>query len=91
MDDVLIWSDGCYENHLEKVDKVLERPSNAGLKLDLKKSEFAVKKVKYLGFIVTVGQGISVDPEKKLAIDKWEVPRTQTGVRSFLGFANFYR
>ena len=91
LDDVLIWSDGCYENHLEKVDKVLERLSKAGLKLDLKKSEFAVKKVKYLGFIVTVGQGISVDPEKKLAIDKWEVPRTQTGVRSFLGFANFYR
>ncbi|KAI0991905.1 hypothetical protein K3495_g16282, partial [Podosphaera aphanis] len=32
-----------------------------------------------------------VDPEKVEAIKKWELPRTQTGVRSFLGFANFYR
>ncbi|KAI0993710.1 hypothetical protein K3495_g14474, partial [Podosphaera aphanis] len=91
LDDVLIWSDGSKEDHLEKVDKVLERLVHAELKLDLKKCEFAVKTVKYLGFMVTAGRGISVDPDKQAAIEKWELPRTQTGVRSFLGFANFYR
>ncbi|KAI0993189.1 hypothetical protein K3495_g14995, partial [Podosphaera aphanis] len=50
-----------------------------------------VDEVKYLGFIVTAGKGISVDPDKKKAIENWEIPSTQTGVRSFLGFANFYR
>lgn len=91
LDDVLIWSDEGKDDHLKKVDKVLEKLANAGLKLDLKKSEFAVKELKYLGFVVTAGKGISVDPEKKTAIEKWECPKTQTAVRSFLGFANFYR
>lgn len=84
-------SNGSQEDHLEKVDKVLKRLADENLKLDIKKCDFAVKKVKYLGFIVTAGEGISVDPEKTEAIKKWELPKTQTGVRSFLGFANFYR
>lgn len=91
LDDVLIWSSGAQEEHLKKVDQVLERLTNAGLKLDLKKCEFVVKQVKYLGFVITAEKGISVDPEKKIAIEKWEIPRSQTAVRSFLGFANFYR
>ncbi|RYO45643.1 hypothetical protein AA0116_g13106 [Alternaria tenuissima] len=32
-----------------------------------------------------------MDPEKVKAIKEWEAPRTVKGVRSFLGFANFYR
>ena len=32
-----------------------------------------------------------MDPEKVLAIKSWEAPKTLKGVRSFLGFANFYR
>ena len=47
--------------------------------------------MKHLGFTVKAGEGILVDPEKKTAIEKWELPQTQTGVRSFLVFANFYR
>ncbi|KAI0991679.1 hypothetical protein K3495_g16508, partial [Podosphaera aphanis] len=83
LDDVLIWSDGNREDHLQKVDKVLEKFRTAGLKLDLKKCSFVVDEVKYLGFIVTAGKGISVDPDKKKAIENWEIPSTQTGVRSF--------
>ncbi|KAI1006821.1 hypothetical protein K3495_g1398 [Podosphaera aphanis] len=70
---------------------ISKRLANAELKLDFKKCDFAVKEVKYLGFIFTAGRGISVDPKKIEAIKKWELPQTQTGVRSFLGFANFYR
>ena len=32
-----------------------------------------------------------MDLEKVLAIKSWETPKTLKGVRSFLGFANFYR
>jgi hypothetical protein len=56
--------DGSYEDHMAKVNMVLERLGSAGLKLDIKKCEFAVKQVKYLGFIITAGEGIKVDPEK---------------------------
>ena len=91
LDDVLIYTDGSYEDHMAKVNMVLERLGAAGLKLDIKKCEFAVKQVKYLGFIITAGEGIKVDPEKVEAIRKWEAPTNVRGVRSFIGFANFYR
>ncbi|KAM4063961.1 reverse transcriptase (RNA-dependent DNA polymerase) [Hirsutella rhossiliensis] len=91
MDDVIIYSDGDYLDHMTKVRTVMERLRNAGLKLDLEKCAFAVKEVKYLGFIIKAGEGVTVDPEKIQAIRDWEAPTTVTGVRSFLGFANFYR
>ncbi|POS82466.1 hypothetical protein EPUL_005580 [Erysiphe pulchra] len=91
LDDVLVWSEGGYEDHLQKVDLILKRLADAQLKLDLRKCNFAVKEVKYLGFVIIAGKGISVDPDKKQAIEKWEIPQTQAGVRSFLVFANFYK
>ncbi|XP_044715053.1 reverse transcriptase (RNA-dependent DNA polymerase) domain-containing protein [Hirsutella rhossiliensis] len=86
MDDVIIYSDGDYLDHMTKVRTVMERLRNAGLKLDLEKCAFAVKEVKYLGFIIKAGEGVTVDPEKIQAIRDWEAPTTVTGVRSFLGF-----
>ncbi|KJZ69971.1 hypothetical protein HIM_10642 [Hirsutella minnesotensis 3608] len=37
------------------------------------------------------GKGIRVDPEKVQAIQQWQRPRSVKGVRSFLGFTNYYR
>lgn len=91
MDDILIWSDGDYLDHMTKVSQILTKLKAAGLSIDLGKCEFAVKEVKYLGFIISAGEGIKVDPEKVAAIKEWEPPTNVRGVRSFLGFANFYR
>ena len=44
-----------------------------------------------MGFIISVEEGIKVDPEKIRAIAAWESPTNVKGVRSFLGLANFYR
>ncbi|KAI0991828.1 hypothetical protein K3495_g16359 [Podosphaera aphanis] len=70
---------------------VLERLGQAGLQMDPEKSEFAVKETKYLGFIISVAEGIKVDPLKVQAIKEWQAPTSTKGVRSFIGFANFYR
>ena len=59
--------------------------------MDIKKCEFEVKTTKYLGFIIEAGKGISMDPAKIAAIREWEALKIVKGVRSFLGFANFYR
>jgi hypothetical protein len=91
MDDVLIWSNGDYLDHMAKVNQVLAKLKAAGLKVDLAKCAFAVKEVKYLGFIISAGEGVKVDPEKVAAIKEWESPVNIGGVRSFPGFANFYR
>jgi transposase InsO family protein len=91
LDDILIFSGGTLTEHREHVNKVLRRLEEAGLQLDIDKCEFEVKSTKYLGFIVEAGKGIRMDPEKVKAILAWEIPCSVKGVRSFLGFANFYR
>jgi endonuclease III-like uncharacterized protein len=42
--------------------------SEAGLQLDIKKSEFYVKKTKYLSFIIKAERGIAINLEKVLTI-----------------------
>jgi len=91
LDDILIYSDGTLEDHRRKVKLILQRLQEAGLQLDVDKCEFECKSVKYLGFIIEVGKGFRMDPEKVTAIQRWEAPKTVKGVRSFLGFANYYR
>ncbi|KAI1006335.1 hypothetical protein K3495_g1881 [Podosphaera aphanis] len=89
--DVVIFSNGFMEDHWSKVNQILERLHRAGLRLDPQKCDFAKKKIKYLGFVINVDEGVIVDPEKIRAITSWEAPTDIKGVRSFLGFANFYR
>jgi hypothetical protein len=91
LDDVLIYTDGTRKEHQQNTNKVLKAMGKAGLPLDIKKCEFDVKSTKYLGFIIEAGKGLSMDPEKVKAIKEWEAPVNVKGVRSFLGFANFYR
>jgi ribosome-interacting GTPase 1 len=62
LDDILIYSEDPRE-HEEHVQKVLRRLREAGLQVDIKKSEFSVERTKYLGYIMTTS-GIEVDPDK---------------------------
>ena len=56
----------------------------------LKKCEFWLEEVQFLGHIVTK-DGISVDPAKIEAIVNWPRPANVSEVRSFLGMAGYYR
>ena len=50
IDDLLVLSKGTYEDHLEKLDSVLYRLGQAGLKVNAKKSFFARSELEYLGY-----------------------------------------
>jgi transposase InsO family protein len=89
LDDIIIYSENELE-HEEHVRKVLLRLRQAGLQADIKKSEFSVKRTKFLGFIITT-DGIEADPEKTSVINQWQPPQSVKGVQSFLGFCGFYR
>jgi len=91
LDDVLIYTNGSLAQHRAQVNKVLNVLREAGLQLDIKKCEFEVKTTKYLGFIIDAGKGLRMDSEKIKAVRDWKAPTTVKAVRSFLGFANFYR
>ena len=91
MDDVLAYTSESEEKHWLTVRSILTKLEKAGLYLDIDKCEFLCKKVKYLGFIIEAGESVSAEPEKVKAIVEWKAPVSVKGVRSFLGFANFYR
>ena len=66
------------------------RLGSYGLKLEIKKCSFFQKSVKYLGHVVS-GEGVATDPEKITAVQEWAVPETLRDLRSFIGFASYYR
>ena len=61
-----------------------------GLKLKGSKCEFFRTQVQYLGHIVS-DQGIQTDPDKIAALQQWPTPSNLKDLRSFLGFAGYYR
>jgi hypothetical protein len=89
LDDVLVYSE-TEEEHIVHCNKVLSKLCDAGLHLDIKKCEFHVTRVKYLGMILTA-EGLQMDPDKVKAIQDWKDLRTVKDVQAFIGFANFYR
>ena len=53
IDDVAILSQSTWEDHVAKVDKVLTRLEDAGLKVNGLKSFFGRKEFEYLGYVLT--------------------------------------
>ena len=80
LDDILIYTSESLKDHWQKVQTVFERLDKAGLKLDPKKCEFAVKSTKYLGFVISLWEGIKVDQEKVEVIKSWISPISVKGV-----------
>ena len=62
IDDVLVHAP-TIELHDCRLQKVLERPSEAGVTLNIDKCTFQVSKIKFLGNVVSAN-GIEVDPDK---------------------------
>lgn len=89
LDDILIYSES-QEEHDQHVRKVLYKLAMAGLFVKGEKCEFDRSQTTFLGFIISNEQ-LSMDPAKVSTVKDWESPKTVKGVRSFLGFANFYR
>jgi len=56
----------------------------------IKKCEFRVKAVEFLGYIVATN-GVTMSTRKVDSIRKWKAPSSVKEDQIFLGFANFYR
>ena len=89
LDDLVIFSD-TYEEHMERLDKVLTRLQECKLKLAAEKCFFLKKRVKFLGHIVSEN-GVETDPEKIERVKNWPTPSNADELRSFLAFAGYYR
>ncbi|KAL7824273.1 hypothetical protein SRHO_G00342580 [Serrasalmus rhombeus] len=89
LDDLIIFS-STLEEHKERLMTVLKRLSDVGLKLSPAKCKFFQKSVHYLGHVISE-EGIQPDPGKVSAIKNWPKPTSVKELRSFLGFAGYYR
>lgn len=91
LDDLIIYTDSDdLKDHIKQVREVLLRCRTAGLFANAKKCEFHVRKIEYVGYIVSP-EGLSMDPGKVKTVCDWPTPKTVRDIQSFLGFANFYR
>ena len=85
IDYILIYS-RTPEEHERHLTIVLQTLREHKLYAKMRKCEFWMKEVKFLGHVVSE-QGVAVDPTKIEVVVKWEPPKNVTEVRSFLGLA----
>ncbi|GFV13743.1 retrovirus-related Pol polyprotein from transposon 17.6 [Trichonephila clavipes] len=69
---------------------VFQTIQKVGFTINLKKCNFARRRVKFLGHVVGSGQH-SPDPGKVESIKNISVPTTKKEIRSFLGLTSYYR
>ncbi len=89
LDDIVVFSSSV-DQHLARMEVVLSRLHNEGLKAKLSKCAFLKKEVHYLGHVLS-SEGVSTDPGKVEAVAHWPRPTSVAELRSFLGFASYYR
>ena len=88
-DDLLIHSPDL-TTHVETLKQVFVLLQKAGLRLNMEKTDWVKKEVKFLGHLIS-DQGVSVPPEFSQIIKDWPLPKTLKDLRAFLGKCNYYR
>ncbi|KAG7357555.1 reverse transcriptase RNA-dependent DNA polymerase [Nitzschia inconspicua] len=90
IDDILIFTNGSYEDHLHQVRRALTKLQSKNMAVNVEKSYWAVKEVDYLGFRLTPN-GILPQARKVKAIRDLDRPTNKRQLRKFIGMVNYYR
>jgi hypothetical protein len=88
-DDLLCITRGTLEDHLDKLEEVLKRLRDTGLKVNAAKSFCCTHEIKYLGYMLTRG-GIKPQIKKVQAILAIKPPNNVKELRHFLGMVQYY-
>lgn len=89
LDDVICYS-RSFEEHLTRLDLVLSRIKDSGLKLKPEKCELLKTEVTFLGHLIS-DKGVLPNPDNTSRILSWPAPKTVTEVRQILGLSSYYR
>ena len=90
MDNILIATDGTWEEHYKEVEQVLQTLQSHDLYLKPDRCKFHRMEIEFLGMVVGGGQ-VKMDPVKVKGIANWPTPTSVKEIRAFLGFGNFYK
>ena len=86
-DDICIFS-STTEEHMKRLESVLQRTRDCGLKFNEKKCEFLKEEISYLGHIFTKN-GTKVDPKKVSAVKNMPNPTNRKELQRFLGMVTY--
>lgn len=89
IDDLLIVAED-FNTHLERLETVAVSLRKANLTINVEKSKFAMRSLKYLGHIIGNGE-IKPDPDRVRCIQEITPPNTIKQVRRFMGMTGWYR
>ena len=89
LDDIVVYG-ATFDEHLDNLRLVLDRLHSAGLKLKPSKCKLLQRKIRFLGYDVSV-DGIALSEESIAPVQTWEFPTSVTSMRSLLGLTNYYR
>ena len=76
--------------HLAALECLFTACRRDRLAIKFAKCDLLRRRVKFLGFIVGNGE-LLADPDKTKAVKDWAIPTTVKHIRSFLGFANYFK
>jgi hypothetical protein len=89
LDDLLVISCSTLEDHLEKMECVLKKLSDKGLRVNADKPTFCATEIEYPGYWIT-RSGIQHISKKVEAIKNTVRPTTRNKLRRLIGMVNFY-
>lgn len=89
IDDILVVGK-TWREHLDRLMELFGRLNEAGLTINLAKSEFGKATVLYLGHVVGQGQTRPCNAKVE-AIQNFPAPQNRKELRRFLGMAGFFR
>jgi hypothetical protein len=90
LEDILCISKLSLKDHLEKLEEVLRRLRDAGLKVNAAKLTLCALEIEYLGYVLT-RDGIKPQSNKVQAILAIKPPTGVRQLRHFLGIVQYYR
>ena len=88
-DEIVIFSKSL-QDHIIHLQQIFQKLKETNLKIQLDKSEFLRKEVNFLGHVITP-DGITPNPIKIEAIQKYPIPKTVKEIKSYLGLVGYYR
>ncbi len=89
IDDIAVYGQTIQE-HLQRLQRVMERLREAHQKINPKKCKLFQRSASFLGHTIS-GEGVSTDESKVECIEKWPMPNNTQELCSFLGLAAYYR
>ena len=89
VDDIIVFSDNV-DFHISDLRRVLEKLKSTGFILQASKCLLCQHSITHLGFHY-LAEGVTPSIDKTKTIAEWPVPKSAKELRSFLGFAKFYR